>query len=165
MVEQSARTAKVVVEVRIDGARVGKLSPKMSGDLLPAVQHLAGQERATVARALVKGNRIKAEVTLYALRAHELPHSWLGPAAPAPVIAAAAVAAPVIAAAAVAAPVIAAVAAPHRPVPPPPTGVRFAVPPGWPQPPDGWTPPPGWTPDPSWPPAPEGWQWWELVWE
>jgi len=38
--------------------------------------------------------------------------------------------------------------------------MRFATPPGWPQPPVGWQPPPGWQPDPSWPPAPYGWQFW-----
>jgi hypothetical protein len=143
VVEQTARVTRTVVEVRLDGDRVGKLSPKMSGDLLPAIQHLAAEGHATVARALIKGNRLKAEVTLYALRAHELPHSWLGsPAAPAVASARA-----------------------HQIVPPPPTGVRFSVPPGWPSPPAGWVPPPGWAPDASWPPAPEGWQWWQLVWE
>ncbi|WP_433362104.1 HIRAN domain-containing protein [Actinoplanes sp. CA-142083] len=159
VVEQTARTSKVVVEVRLDGARVGKLSPRMSGELLPAIQHLAGQGRATVTRALVKGNRIKTEVTLYALRAHELPHSWLGPASPI------SPAAPVAVASVIAAVTVSPPARPHQPIPPPPTGVRFAVPPGWPQPPPGWAPPAGWNPDPSWPPAPHGWQWWELVWD
>jgi collagen type III alpha len=54
---------------------------------------------------------------------------------------------------------------PHRPIPPPPNGIRFVVPPGWPVPPDGWFPPDGWRPDPSWPPAPGGWQWWVPTWE
>ncbi|MEU4426250.1 hypothetical protein AB0F81_36985 [Actinoplanes sp. NPDC024001] len=54
---------------------------------------------------------------------------------------------------------------PHPPIPPAPTGIRFAVPPGWPVPPAGWYPPAGWRPDPSWPPAPSGWQWWVPTWE
>src|SRR5262245_55498085 len=39
-------------------------------------------------------------------------------------------------------------------------GHVFVVPPGWPQPPDGWVPPAGWSPDPSWPAPPPGWQFW-----
>nr|GID84944.1 hypothetical protein Ade03nite_38680 [Actinoplanes derwentensis] len=53
---------------------------------------------------------------------------------------------------------------PHAPIPPAPNGIRFAVPQGWPTPPDGWYPPDGWIPDPSWPPAPAGWQWWVPTW-
>ncbi len=143
IVERSARTTHSLVEARLDGMRVGQLTPKMSGELLPAVQHLAGQGLTTAARAIVKGNRIKAEVVLYVARAHELPDSWLG-VAPAATIEE---------------------RHEHGPIPPPPTGVRFAVPPGWPTPPEGWVPPAGWRPDPTWKPAPENWQWWELVWE
>ncbi|MDY7091060.1 MAG: HIRAN domain-containing protein [Actinomycetota bacterium] len=147
IVEQTARTSKTLVEVRLDGVRVGQLSPKMSGDLLPAIHHLSAQGIVTVARAIVKGNRIKAEVVLYAARAHELPDSWLGtPVTPV---------------------VIAGAEQPHEhgPIPGPPVGVRFVVPPGWPAPPDGWTPPQGWRPDPAWAPAPAGWQWWQMVWD
>jgi collagen type III alpha len=36
-----ARSAREVVEVRVDDARVGQLTPKMSGELLPAIRHLA----------------------------------------------------------------------------------------------------------------------------
>jgi hypothetical protein len=39
-------------------------------------------------------------------------------------------------------------------------GFKFNVPPGWPQPPEGWEPPEGWTPDPSWPVPPPGWTFW-----
>ena len=177
IVERSARTTRSLVEVRLDGMRVGQLTPKMSGELLPAVQHLAAQGLTTAVRAIVKGNRIKTEVVLYVVRAHELPDSWLGvapAAAPAAAIASAAVPAAAIASAAVPAAATASAAAPapvieeryeHGPIPPRPTGVRFAVPPGWPTPPEGWAPPAGWRPDPTWKPAPEDWQWWELVWE
>ncbi|MCY1138215.1 HIRAN domain-containing protein [Actinoplanes sp. Pm04-4] len=125
------------VEVRLDGSRVGQLTRRMSAELRPAVRHLAEQGHTSAARAIVKGNRIKAEVVLYVARAHQLPESFLGPAE----------------------------VKAHEPIPPAPTGVRFAVPPEWPTPPEGWTPPPGWEPDPSWKPAPAGWQWWVLVWE
>jgi hypothetical protein len=194
MTEQLARTSRTVVEVRIDGARVGQLTPRMSGELLPAIRHLGEAGLTTGARAIVKGNRIKAEVVLYVPRAHELPESWLtsvapdpieppsrasaavvvaqpGPAAARPPAAAppatvpASFAPPAAAPASFASPAGApAAAVEHGPIPPPPTGIRFVVPPEWPQPPEGWTPPPGWRPDPSWPAAPYGWHWWTPVW-
>ena len=66
---------KAVVQVRLNGAPVGVLSPRMSEDFLPAIRHLG--ETVTVARAIVKGNSVKADVVLYAARANELPESWL----------------------------------------------------------------------------------------
>jgi hypothetical protein len=68
IVEQLARSTRDVVEVRIDGVRVGQLTPKMSTELLPAIRHLAVRGEATGARAIVKGNRIKSEVVLYVAR-------------------------------------------------------------------------------------------------
>lgn len=77
-VEEGARVAKRLAEVRIDGRPVGRLSPKMSGDVLPAVQFLAERGLATGVRAIVKGNRLRAEVVVYAARAHQLPPDWFG---------------------------------------------------------------------------------------
>jgi collagen type III alpha len=159
VVEQLARSTRTVVEVRIDGACVGKLTPKMSSELLPAIRHLEQQGTTAAARAIVKGNRIKAEVVLYVARAHELPESWLNDAGssrptaapPVPATGPAYQSPPVIKGA-------------HDPIPPPPSGFKFVVPPGWPPPPEGWIPPAGWQPDPSWPAAPDGWQWWVPVW-
>ncbi|SIQ83569.1 HIRAN domain-containing protein [Micromonospora avicenniae] len=160
MVEQTARTSRTVVEVRVDGSRVGQLTPKMSGELLPAIRHLAQGDVTTTARAIIKGNRIKSEVVLYVARAHELPDTWLGPAAPAAPAQMQAHAPDFV-------PQVSPTSAvrPHGPIPPAPSGIRFVVPANWPQPPAGWAPPPGWRPDPSWPAAPEGWQWWIPVWE
>lgn len=162
VVEQLARSSRSIVEVRIDGDCVGQLTPKMSAELLPVIRHLAEQNTGTAARAIVKGNRIKTEVVLYVARAHELPESWLGSATSSPPVATP----PVL----VTTPDITPVATPstprtHAPIPPRPTGIRFAVPPDWPPPPAGWIPPVGWQPDPSWPVAPDGWQWWVPVWE
>lgn len=74
--ENGPRSTRTVVEVRIGGERVGQLTPKMSGELLPAVRHLAERGAATVARALVKGNRLKADVVLHCQRAGELAAEW-----------------------------------------------------------------------------------------
>jgi collagen type III alpha len=157
VVEQLARGTRRVVEVRIDGARVGQLTPKMSSEVLPAILHLAEQGDQAGARAIVKGNRIKAEVVLYVARAHDLPDSWLGhqpDQAAAPALEPATDPPPQVE-----------VTRQHGPIPPSPTGIRFVVPPGWPPPPPTWVPPQGWRPDPSWPVAPEDWQWWVPVWD
>ncbi|RAO30070.1 hypothetical protein ONO86_05622 [Micromonospora noduli] len=161
LVEQTARTSRTVVEVRIDGSRVGQLTPKMSGELLPAIRHLSEQGVTTAARAIVKGNRIKTEVVLYVARAHELPETWLGPAAH-PAASSQVLATTEAHSAQAPSPAGAQL---HGPIPPAPTGIKFVVPVNWPQPPTGWTPPPEWRPDASWPAAPEGWQWWVPVWE
>ncbi|HEY0530936.1 MAG TPA: HIRAN domain-containing protein [Actinoplanes sp.] len=216
--EPLARSTRELVEVRLDRAPVGRLTPKMSAELLPAVRHLAEAGHLTAARALVRGNRIKVEVFLHAARAHELPESWLAssqppdvtivaadpsgdsvPAAaaeaigaranggaetaggrPAPVAGAGAVtverpagvAKPVVVPGGsregepspAATAVLGDSAARHGEIPPAPAGIRFTVPPGWPQPPAGWSPPAGWRPDPGWPPAPPAWQWWVPFW-
>lgn len=161
--EQLARSSRTVVEVRIDGARVGQLTPKMSGELAAAIRHLSESGLATAARAIVKGNRIKAEVVLYVSRAHELPDSWLTDAV-GQVAADRSAQTSAVVSVQPSAPAPAAVRE-HGPIPPAPRGIKFVVPPEWPQPPAGWIPPPGWRPDPTWPPAPEGWQWWVPVWD
>jgi HIRAN domain len=78
LVEPLTRGSRSVLEVRLDGAPVGQLTPRMSAELLPAVRHLASNNELTAARALVKGPT--PEVLLYVPRAHELPTSWLGTA-------------------------------------------------------------------------------------
>jgi hypothetical protein len=177
--DTGTRTSKDLVEVRIDGHRVGQLTPKMSGDLLPAVRHLAAKGLLTVVKAKVKGNRLKAEITIHSARAHELPADWPGEvrgprSAPAPETvsrnpalragAVESVAAAVSPSAAPAPGALAAAGPPAAagPIPPKPTRIRFVPAPGWPPPPDGWEPPPGWMPDPAWPPAPAGWQFWAM---
>ena len=74
--EELARSTRDIVEVRVDGARVGKLTPKMSGDVLPAVQFLADRQRLAAARLLVSGNRAAVTAALYVVRAHQLEDGW-----------------------------------------------------------------------------------------
>lgn len=73
---QLARSTRTVVEVRLDGECVGQLTPKMSGELLPALRHLASLDSTACCRALVKGNRAAAEVTLFVKRSHQLDDAW-----------------------------------------------------------------------------------------
>lgn len=77
VVEPSARTAKTLVEVRVNGGTVGRLTPKMSSELLPAIRHLAERGVQAVARAILKGNSVKVDVVLYVARANEIPQEWL----------------------------------------------------------------------------------------
>ncbi|MCA0331084.1 MAG: DUF2510 domain-containing protein [Actinobacteria bacterium] len=77
VVETTARTSKTLAEVRIEGRPVGRLTPKMSQDLLPAVDHLADHGLTTCVRAIVKGNALKADVVLYTARAGDLSADWL----------------------------------------------------------------------------------------
>ena len=152
--EQGARSAKTLVEVRIDGLPGGRLTPKMSGELLPAIRHFGDSGLVTAGRAILKGNQLKADITLYVARSGDLPQHLLSGASTG---SNAKAAAPVIAGQVVAAsspasvPALTATDAPAW---------RFNPPPGWPEPPEGWAPPAGWTPPANLPPAPLDWQWW-----
>lgn len=74
--QQLPRSTRTIVEVRIDGECIGQLTPKMSAELLPAIRHLASLDVTACSRALVKGNRAAAEVTLYVKRSHQLDDAW-----------------------------------------------------------------------------------------
>lgn len=80
IVEKLPRSERSVIEVRIDEAPVGRLTPKTSSDYLPVVQHLERQGLLTGCRALVKGNRLKMEVVVLALKAFEISEDWLNEA-------------------------------------------------------------------------------------
>lgn len=73
----TSKTGKPAMEVRIDSQQVGRLSPKMTADLLPACQHLLDHGKTPTVRALVKGNRLRMEVVLYPARAFELTNEWV----------------------------------------------------------------------------------------
>jgi collagen type III alpha len=75
--EPVAPAPGTIVEVRVDGAKAGDLSPKMSGELLPIVKHLKTGGITSAARAVLRGNRLKADVTVYAARTFEIPAAWL----------------------------------------------------------------------------------------
>ncbi|MEU7920094.1 HIRAN domain-containing protein [Micromonospora zamorensis] len=140
---QRARSTRTLVEVRINGAAAGTLSPATSDEILPVITHLSGKGLATAARAILKGNRVKADISVKMSKASELSDAWLD--------------APPSAAGVV--PATAAKPSAVQDVVTAPTW-RFVVPPGWPAPPAGWLPPEGWQPDPTWSPAPQGWQFW-----
>ena len=75
--EQLARSTRTVVEVRLDGEPVGQLTPKMSGEYSPVIELLDESGVLTAARAVVKGNALKADVVLYAAKAGQLGDDWI----------------------------------------------------------------------------------------
>jgi len=74
--EESYERPKMVVEVRLDDEPVGRLSPKLSSEFLPAIHYLADIRAETAARVIVRGDRLSSEVILYAARSHDLPATW-----------------------------------------------------------------------------------------
>ena len=75
--EALERSTREIVEVRLQGKRVGQLAPKMSGEYLPVIYLLERVGLQTAARAIVTGNRLKTDVVLYAAKAGELDEQWL----------------------------------------------------------------------------------------
>ncbi|MGW4350749.1 HIRAN domain-containing protein [Nocardia sp. NPDC004582] len=71
--ERTARTVKRVAEVRLDGVRIGQLTPAMSEKFLPAVDHLLARGLEVVAPAVVMASPVSATVSLRAKKAFELP--------------------------------------------------------------------------------------------
>jgi len=144
--ESTARTTKNLVEVRIDEAVAGKLTPKMSSELLPVIRHMHSKGIVTVCRAILKGNQLKADVTLYVARTGDISAEWL--------------AEPPVTAAARRTGDADLIEAPNTAADLSRGQWRFNAPPGWPPPPPGWVPPQGWVPPAHLPVAPAGWQWW-----
>lgn len=81
------RTTKSVVEVRIDGERIGQLTAQMSQRFLPMVEHLASRGLATACWADITGSSIAAEVRIDAVKANEADEDILdGPARTVPTL-------------------------------------------------------------------------------
>lgn len=79
------RSAFEAVEVRLDGERVGVLSKVQSENMLPLVKHVEARAKTAVARAVVRGNQLKADVVLFVAKSQDVNPEWidgLGPVAP-----------------------------------------------------------------------------------
>lgn len=72
----TARAPKDIVEVCIDGERIGQLTPGSSQHFVPTIRHLQSEGRAVVAWVRIKGNAIAVQATLQATKAHELTAEW-----------------------------------------------------------------------------------------
>jgi hypothetical protein len=75
--ETLPRSTRELIEVRLDNAPAGRLSPAMSQNFLPLLDQLEDRGLGCAARAIVKGNKVKAVVTLHAAKASEIAASWL----------------------------------------------------------------------------------------
>src|SRR5690349_12576740 len=75
--EQLSRSVREIVEVRIDGVRVGAMTPAMSKKFLSVVRALAEQGRLCATPAIVRGNRLGVEVRVHGTQAADLPQEWL----------------------------------------------------------------------------------------
>lgn len=132
----TAKNAREAVELRIDGARVGQLTPASSTHFIPTSRALDAVGKTAAAQVIVKGNSIKVEVVLYAARAHDLDDAWVrshtGSGQHVESSEQVAVA----------------------------MQWQFNPAPGWPTPPAGWIPDANWRPPADWPPAPPGWRFW-----
>jgi hypothetical protein len=71
-----SKTPSTVLEVQLDGQRVGQLTSAMSAVLMPMVQEAQSHNRAAAAWATLSGSRLAAEVALKVMRAEEVPNTW-----------------------------------------------------------------------------------------
>jgi hypothetical protein len=65
------------VEVRVDGEPVGTLSPTQSKNYEALVRYLDANGHVPAVKALLKGNQVKAEVTLTMVKSEDVDPGWL----------------------------------------------------------------------------------------
>lgn len=65
------------IEVRLDGQRVGVMSKPISDQVHDLVTYVASAGRTPVARAIIKGSDLRADVTVHVARTSEVPQKWL----------------------------------------------------------------------------------------
>lgn len=70
-------TEKHLVEVRLDGERVGQLTPATSNHYLPTIAHAADIGKDLGIWAKIKGSGLAAELVIQGARAMELNDEWL----------------------------------------------------------------------------------------
>lgn len=70
-------TEKPFVEIRIDGDRVGEMTPATSGHFLPLIEHLDTAGEIPTALAKITGSALAAQLVLQAAKAPEIPDSWI----------------------------------------------------------------------------------------
>lgn len=71
-------TSRTVAEVRLDGERVGQMTPASSAHFLPTIRHLNDQGLVAAVWVRIKGSAVAAQAVLQATKAHELPADWFG---------------------------------------------------------------------------------------
>lgn len=69
-------TVRELVEVRIDGQRIGEMTTTTSKHFLPVIAHVDQSGQQLAAWAKVKGSPVSVEVALQGARANEVPAAW-----------------------------------------------------------------------------------------
>ncbi|MFN8191854.1 MAG: DUF2510 domain-containing protein [Nocardioidaceae bacterium] len=79
VIEEPRRTGDParVIEVRLDGQRVGVMSKAISDQIHDLVTYVAGNGKTPVARAIIKGSDLRADVTVNVARTSDVPQKWL----------------------------------------------------------------------------------------
>jgi uncharacterized protein DUF2510/HIRAN domain-containing protein len=79
VIQEPRRTGDpaLVIEVRLDGQRIGVMSKTISEQIHDLVTYVASNGRTPVARAIVKGSDLRADVTVHVARTSEVPQKWL----------------------------------------------------------------------------------------
>ena len=79
VIEEPRRTGDParVIEVRLDGERVGVMSKAISDKIHDLVTYVAGNGKTPVARAIIKGSDLRADVTVNVARTIDVPQKWL----------------------------------------------------------------------------------------
>lgn len=75
-IDAGKKTPTSVLEVRLDGARVGQLTPAMSTSIGPMVREAESKGLVAAAWASIAGSHLAAEVTLHVAKSEEVPTSW-----------------------------------------------------------------------------------------
>ena len=76
---QRAKSEVTVVEVHLDGERIGQLTPATSVPILKLIDEVEREGLVTVAWARVKGSRFAAEVSVLLQKPEDIPSSWPSP--------------------------------------------------------------------------------------
>lgn len=70
-------TVKMAAEVRLDGERVGQMTPASSQHFLPSIRHVEDMGKQLGVWARIKGSGLAVELAVQGARASELPDEWL----------------------------------------------------------------------------------------
>lgn len=70
-------TTRELVELRLDGERVGELTYATSQHYLPLVRHAADKERTLGVWSRLTGSGVAAELTIHGLKSSEVTDEWL----------------------------------------------------------------------------------------
>jgi hypothetical protein len=74
---EKGRTVTEFAEVRLNGRRVGQMTPASSKHFLSLVYHLEAKGLVTAAWAQIKGSALAAELVLQAAKASDVDNEWL----------------------------------------------------------------------------------------